>query len=90
AKKYPDAEVTLFELQDSLVRLAEKNITLNSLEDRVRVIKADIREIKTRHSPASLREAGQASLVTRHLSHLILCLQQQSAWRLPMLPRNSG
>lgn len=49
AKKYPDAEVTLFELQDSLVRLAEKNITLNSLEDRVRVIKTDIREIKTRH-----------------------------------------
>ncbi|MEW6214309.1 MAG: tRNA1(Val) (adenine(37)-N6)-methyltransferase [Nitrospirota bacterium] len=49
AKKYPDADITLIELQDSLVKLAEKNVTLNLLEDRVRVIKADIREIKTCH-----------------------------------------
>ncbi|MEW6675447.1 MAG: tRNA1(Val) (adenine(37)-N6)-methyltransferase [Nitrospirota bacterium] len=62
AEKYPDAEVTLFELQDSLVRLAEKNIALNSLEDRVNVIKCDIREIKTRHS----------SLVTCHCFDLIV------------------
>lgn len=62
AKKYPDAEVTLFEIQDSLVRLAEKNITLNSLEDRVRVTKTDIREIKTRHW----------SLVTGHYFDLIV------------------
>ncbi|MBI5188013.1 MAG: tRNA1(Val) (adenine(37)-N6)-methyltransferase [Nitrospirae bacterium] len=71
AKKYPDAEVTLFELQDSLVRLAEKNITLNSLEDRVRVIKTDIREIKTRHSPlVTLHRMVQG--VTRHCFDLIV------------------
>ncbi|MBM4141008.1 MAG: methyltransferase, partial [Nitrospira sp.] len=46
AKKYPDAEVALFEVQNNLAMLAEKNIVLNSLEDRVKVIKADIREIK--------------------------------------------
>lgn len=46
AKKYPDAEVTLFEIQNSLAMLAEKNIVLNSLEDRIKVIKKDIREIK--------------------------------------------
>ena len=46
AKKYSDAEVTLFEIQNSLAMLAEKNIVLNSLEDRIKVIKTDIREIK--------------------------------------------
>ncbi|MDH5202612.1 MAG: tRNA1(Val) (adenine(37)-N6)-methyltransferase [Nitrospirota bacterium] len=50
AKKYPDAKITLFEIQKSLVLLAEKNIVLNSLEDRVKVIKADIREIKNADS----------------------------------------
>ena len=45
AKKYPDARVSLFELQESLAATAEKNITLNSLEDRVKIIKTDIREI---------------------------------------------
>ncbi len=46
AKKYPKAAVTLFELQEGLVALAEENITLNFLEDRVTVIRKDIREIK--------------------------------------------
>ncbi len=46
AKKYPDAEVILFEIQDSLAALAEKNIVLNNLEGRVTVMKTDIRGIK--------------------------------------------
>ena len=46
AKKYPDAHVSLFELQERLATLAKKNIALNSLEGRVRVIEADIREMK--------------------------------------------
>lgn len=45
AGKYPDADVCLFELQESLSVIAEKNIALNSLEKRVRVIKTDVREI---------------------------------------------
>jgi len=46
AKKYPAAKVSLFELQERLSTLAKKNITLNSLGDRVNVVKADIREMK--------------------------------------------
>jgi tRNA1Val (adenine37-N6)-methyltransferase len=52
ARKYPDAHVSLFELQERLATLAKKNITLNSLEGRIKVIMADIREI-TPCSPAS-------------------------------------
>lgn len=47
AKKYPGAKVTLFELQDSLAGLAEKNISLNLLKERVCLFKTDIRTIKT-------------------------------------------
>ncbi len=45
AKKYCDSSVALIELQDSLARLAEKNVKLNSLVDRVRVIGCNIRDI---------------------------------------------
>ncbi|MEW6002844.1 MAG: tRNA1(Val) (adenine(37)-N6)-methyltransferase [Nitrospirota bacterium] len=55
ATKYPDATVALFEIQERLVLLAEKNIILNSLEGRVRVIKKDIRKIKNSHSPYAAR-----------------------------------
>ncbi|MDI6744292.1 MAG: tRNA1(Val) (adenine(37)-N6)-methyltransferase [Thermodesulfovibrionales bacterium] len=47
AKKYHDSEVALIEIQNSLAGLAEKNIVLNNLEDRVRVIKYDIRDLDT-------------------------------------------
>lgn len=45
AKKYPDANITLFELQDSLIRLAEENVVQNCLEDRVKVIRCDLRTL---------------------------------------------
>ncbi len=45
AKKYHDAKITLIELQESLCRLAEKNVLLNKLEKRVRVSKVDIRKL---------------------------------------------
>jgi len=45
AKKYPGAKVTLFEIQDGLVRLAEKNVAMNHLQDRVQVIQCDLRKI---------------------------------------------
>lgn len=49
AKKYPHAEVALIELQRSLARLAEKNVVLNKLKERVKVIRADLKELsKTR------------------------------------------
>lgn len=46
ANRYRKAEVTLFELQESLARLAKKNISLNQLSDRVSLVNTDIREIK--------------------------------------------
>jgi tRNA1Val (adenine37-N6)-methyltransferase len=46
ARKYPGAIVTLYEIQDSLAALAEKNITLNNLEERVKIMKTDLRRIK--------------------------------------------
>lgn len=52
AKKYPEALVTLFEIQDNLVTLAEKNIMQNRMEDRVKVIKCDIRTLPS-HAPMS-------------------------------------
>lgn len=55
AKKYSDANITLFEIQDNLATLAEKNIVLNSLEDRIKVIKTDISDIKAVHSSLRLR-----------------------------------
>jgi tRNA1Val (adenine37-N6)-methyltransferase len=47
AEKYPDANITLFELQDSLIRLAEENIVQNCLEDRVKIVRCDLRILST-------------------------------------------
>jgi len=46
AGKYPDASVDLFEIQYSLAGIAEKNVILNRCDDRVRVLKCDIRELQ--------------------------------------------
>jgi tRNA1Val (adenine37-N6)-methyltransferase len=46
AKKYPSAHITLIELQESLVRIAEKNSALNGLADRVSVVHQDIKKLK--------------------------------------------
>lgn len=42
AKKYLHATVTLFEIQSGLASLADRNIRINSLEDRINVVNADI------------------------------------------------
>lgn len=47
AKKYLEAKVTLIEIQDSLIKLAKKNIIQNGLEDRINVIKCDIRKLQS-------------------------------------------
>jgi tRNA1Val (adenine37-N6)-methyltransferase len=61
AKKYPSAHVSLFELQDRLAAVAEKNIVLNGVGKRVRVIKGDVCEINSITSPVA--EAGSYDLV---------------------------
>lgn len=61
AKKYPSADVSLFELQDRLVTVAEKNIVLNSLGKSVKVIQGDIREISAVTRPSA--DAGSFDMV---------------------------
>lgn len=51
AKRYRKARVMLVELQESLYRLAEKNIRLNNLEERVSLMNADIRELRSMLGP---------------------------------------
>ncbi|MBI5204322.1 MAG: tRNA1(Val) (adenine(37)-N6)-methyltransferase [Nitrospirae bacterium] len=51
AKQYTEAEITLIELQESLVELARRNIVLNNLERRVKVIKADVKYHRFTDSP---------------------------------------
>lgn len=53
AKKYAEAKITLFEIQENLVKLAKKNVVLNNLEERIQVIQIDIREISKLHTSFS-------------------------------------
>jgi tRNA1Val (adenine37-N6)-methyltransferase len=53
AKKYVKSRVLLVELQESLYRLAKKNTELNGLDDRVRLIMADIKELRSELEPQS-------------------------------------
>ena len=53
----PDLQVTNVELQAAAVALAEQNTALNGLSDRVRSLRADLRE------PGQLPEAGSFDLV---------------------------
>jgi len=47
AKKYPESHITLVEVQGRLARLAEKNCSLNHLEERVAIVSHDIRTINS-------------------------------------------
>ncbi len=53
AKKFVKSNVFLIELQESLFRLAKKNIKINGMQDRVSPILADIKEIKKKLYPMS-------------------------------------
>lgn len=53
AKKYHKSKVTLIELQETLVKLAEKNINLNGLQERVNVVRADILDLANSNIPAN-------------------------------------
>jgi tRNA1Val (adenine37-N6)-methyltransferase len=45
AKKYTHSKVFLVEIQEGLASLSERNIKLNSLQDRVFVIRSDIKKL---------------------------------------------
>jgi tRNA1Val (adenine37-N6)-methyltransferase len=59
ARKYSLAEVTLIELQDGLVKLAEKNAAHNGLDKRVKVVHADIKGL---FSNGKARKIGSSLL----------------------------
>ncbi len=54
ARKYTSAQVLLIELQESLFSLAQRNITINGLGERVTAMMADIADIRNVLSPISL------------------------------------
>ena len=82
AKKYKKSRVLLVELQESLYRLAKKNTELNGLDDRVKLIMADIKELRGRlesqscdlvvsnppfrKSATGLLSTGEEKAVARH------------------------
>lgn len=53
AKKYTGSKVLLLELQESLFRLAERNIDINNLQENVHAILSDINDIRQVLAPQS-------------------------------------
>ncbi|MBF0111916.1 MAG: methyltransferase [Desulfamplus sp.] len=47
AAKFPKVQITAVELQKELAAIAEKNIKANRLEDKIRLINGDIRQLKS-------------------------------------------
>jgi tRNA1(Val) A37 N6-methylase TrmN6 len=45
ARKYPHSMVVLLELQESLASLADENVKMNNLAERVKVVRCDVREL---------------------------------------------
>ncbi|MBI4685077.1 MAG: tRNA1(Val) (adenine(37)-N6)-methyltransferase [Nitrospirae bacterium] len=69
AKKYHAATVALVELQESLVRLAERNIVLNKLEERVRVIRTDIKTLSFSSEVHKFTSSGTEDFSASALLH---------------------
>jgi tRNA1Val (adenine37-N6)-methyltransferase len=53
ARKYEHSKVLLMELQERLCRLAERNVSINDLQDRVSVRFSDINHVKDAMPPES-------------------------------------
>lgn len=46
AKKYPDSEITMVEIQQELVEMAKNNIILNNLENQIKIYCMDAKEFR--------------------------------------------
>lgn len=53
AKKFPDVALTAIEIQDTLAELCRSNIAQNGLQEHIRLIKQDIRQLKFILTPLS-------------------------------------
>ncbi len=97
ARKYPKASVTLVEIQESLYMLARRNIEANRLEDRVRALKLDIKDLAAtdlsgldmvvanppfRRPLAGRLSSGRERAVARHELRLTLPALLEAASRL--------
>lgn len=63
AKKYSEAHVDLIELQPTLLKLAERNVRQNGLEERITVIGCDIRTIIKEGMAAEIPSGGHYDLI---------------------------
>jgi tRNA1Val (adenine37-N6)-methyltransferase len=79
AKKYTAAQVTLFEIQERLAKLAEKNVIQNCLEDRVRVITCDIRTLPSLNSTLTKFDLAVSNPPFRRLKSGRLNLEEERA-----------
>ena len=79
AKKYPRASVDLFELQESLFRLAEKNVLLNNIGDRVKVMHCDLRDLPALAGTFRSYDLVVANPPYRKLKSGLLNLEEEKA-----------
>jgi tRNA1Val (adenine37-N6)-methyltransferase len=79
AKRYPGARIDLFEIQDNLFRLAGKNVLLNRLEDRVKVIKCDLRTLPALASTFRYYDLVVSNPPFRRLKSGLLNIEEEKA-----------
>jgi len=79
AKKYPDANISLFELQDSLIKLAKKNVVQNCLEDRVKVIRCDLRTLHAMSFTHHIYDLVVSNPPFRRLKSGLLNIEEEKA-----------
>ena len=53
AQRFQESAITGVEVQDSLSELAEKNVVMSRLADRITILKGDFRRLKETYAPAS-------------------------------------
>jgi tRNA1Val (adenine37-N6)-methyltransferase len=79
AKKYTSATVSLLEVQDSLAGLAEKNVARNMLEDRVRVVRCDLRKLVPGRLPGRGFDLVVSNPPFRKLNSGLLNMEEEKA-----------
>jgi tRNA1Val (adenine37-N6)-methyltransferase len=53
AHRFREAKIVGVEVQETLAELAHRNVTMNSLTDRIFILKGDLRSLKESYAPAS-------------------------------------
>jgi len=53
ARRFKEAAIVGVEVQETLAELAQKNVIINGLIDRITIVKGDLRALKEKYSPSS-------------------------------------